>query len=84
MDPREFDLNLSGHVAKSSEGKAAPTAGASKKDPEPARPAAARARRVTSDSSLAGAGAATLGESPIVEETVRSARHSSSTSEFPQ
>ena len=69
------------HVAKSSEREAAPTAGAPEEDPEPARAAAARARRVASASPLAAAGAAALGESPIVEETARNARHSSSHSE---
>ena len=65
-------------VAQSSEGKAAPTAGIPEAEPEPARAAAARARRVASVSSLAPAGAAALGEPRIVKETARSARHSSS------
>ena len=69
-------------MAKSSEGKAEPTAGAPEEDLEPARAAVARARRVASASTLAAAAAAGLGESPIVGETARSARHSSSHSEL--
>ena len=72
------------HVAKSSEGKAAPHAGAPEEDHEPARAAAARARRVASASALAEARAAAPGESHIIEETARSARHSSSHSELSQ
>ena len=43
------------HVAKPSNGKPVPTAGAPEEDPEPARRAAARARRVASASALAAA-----------------------------
>ena len=70
------------HVAKSSEGKATPTAGALEEYPEPARAAATWARRVAFASALAAAGTAAPGESPIVEETARSTRHNSSHSEL--
>ena len=68
------------HLAKSYEGKSAPTAGVPEEDPEPAIAAAARSRRVAHASALAAAGVA----APIVEEAACSTRHSCSHGELSQ
>ena len=81
MDQREFTLNRRANVAQSPKARPyrplAPGGG-----PRARESCGGQARTVTSASALVAAGAAAPDESPIVEETPRSARHSNSHSEL--